>query len=289
MALIGGTQDDKAAGAARRKRSNGRSNESNSASSRSATFADDPLDPMLEVKKRARRRLIGAIALVLGAIVFVPMIFDSGTKLVVDDISIQIPDKNSSFDATPARVNPPANPSSAPDSVSASAPAGLTSPTAAPSTPPAAPAVIAGAAAVVAPSVAPTAPTTGPAVASIPAKPADKPVKPQTEAAKTGDDPRAVSLLEGKTEAEARADAKSEGTSQSFAVQIGAFSDIVKVKSLREKLNAGGFKTYTEVVKTNQGDRTRLRTGPYASRTDADKAQERIKKLFVLDATVVPL
>ncbi|MDY7538205.1 SPOR domain-containing protein [Undibacterium sp. RTI2.1] len=51
-------------------------------------------DPILPEKKRARRRLIGAIALVLAAVIGLPMILDSEPKPLADDIAIQIPSKD---------------------------------------------------------------------------------------------------------------------------------------------------------------------------------------------------
>lgn len=48
-------------------------------------------DEELQLKKRARRRLVGAIALVLLIVVFLPMILDSEPKPLNEDISITIP------------------------------------------------------------------------------------------------------------------------------------------------------------------------------------------------------
>jgi len=50
-------------------------------------------DPMLPEKKRARRRLVGAVALALAAIVALPMLFDSEPRPLATDIAINIPDK----------------------------------------------------------------------------------------------------------------------------------------------------------------------------------------------------
>jgi DedD protein len=50
-------------------------------------------DPMLPEKKRARRRLVGAIALALAAAVGLPMLLDSAPKPLAGDIAIQIPSK----------------------------------------------------------------------------------------------------------------------------------------------------------------------------------------------------
>ena len=50
-------------------------------------------DPVLPEKKRARRRLVGAIALALAAAVGLPMLLDSEPKPLADDIAIHIPSK----------------------------------------------------------------------------------------------------------------------------------------------------------------------------------------------------
>jgi DedD protein len=51
-------------------------------------------DPMLPEKKRARRRLVGAVALALAAAVGLPMLLDSEPKPLAGDIAIQIPSKD---------------------------------------------------------------------------------------------------------------------------------------------------------------------------------------------------
>ena len=66
-------------------------------------------DPLLPEKKRARRRLVGAIALALAAAVGLPMLLDSQpNKTLPGDIAIQIPSKDK---AAPLPV--PADPSTA--------------------------------------------------------------------------------------------------------------------------------------------------------------------------------
>ena len=45
------------------------------------------LDPTLPEKQRARRRLVGAIAMVVAAVVILPMVLDSHPKPVTDDIA----------------------------------------------------------------------------------------------------------------------------------------------------------------------------------------------------------
>ena len=54
----------------------------------------DPVDHAVPEKKRARRRLVGAVALVLAAIIGLPMVLDSEQKPLSNDIAIQIPSKD---------------------------------------------------------------------------------------------------------------------------------------------------------------------------------------------------
>ncbi len=51
-------------------------------------------DPLLPEKKKARRRLIGAIALTLAAVIVLPMVFDAEPKQLADDIDVRIPAKD---------------------------------------------------------------------------------------------------------------------------------------------------------------------------------------------------
>ncbi len=51
-------------------------------------------DPILPEKKRARRRLIGASAIALAAVIGLPMLFDSEPKPLGDDVQIRIPSKD---------------------------------------------------------------------------------------------------------------------------------------------------------------------------------------------------
>ncbi len=72
-----------------------------------AAEPQEPLDPMLPEKKRARRRLIGATALVLAAIIGLPMIFDSEPKPLADDVAVQIPSHDKPFDKNVDKALPP--------------------------------------------------------------------------------------------------------------------------------------------------------------------------------------
>ena len=57
-------------------------------------MAKSTSDEELQLKKRARRRLVGAIALVTVVAVFLPMVLDHEPKPTNQDVSIQIPSPN---------------------------------------------------------------------------------------------------------------------------------------------------------------------------------------------------
>ncbi|MBA0014400.1 MAG: Cell division protein DedD [Nitrosomonadaceae bacterium] len=58
----------------------------------------------IQLRKRARGRLIGAVALVTVSVVILPMVLDSEPKRVVHEIDIQIPSENSVAEFTPKIV-----------------------------------------------------------------------------------------------------------------------------------------------------------------------------------------
>lgn len=88
-----------------RARSKRASNAGGAAASRRG--GKDGPDPVLPEKKRARRRLVGAIALALGVAVGLPMLLDSEPKQLASDIDIQIPSKEKAVTA-PQSSAPPA-------------------------------------------------------------------------------------------------------------------------------------------------------------------------------------
>ena len=68
------------------------------------------------------------------------------------------------------------------------------------------------------------------------------------------------------------------GDTGRFIVQIGAFAEADKAQEARQKAERAGLKTYTQVVDTKDGKRTRVRVGPFASRAEAEKAADALKK-----------
>jgi DedD protein len=237
-------------------------------------LSNTPAESVEVIRKRARHRLMGSVILVLGAVVGLPLLFDSQPRPVAIDTPIVIPDRNQVAPLTsPSAIVKPAAPSKevvldAPDTT-AGAPAKST--------------------------VANTAAldpneevvTKDPKiVAKSDVKPDVKPeTKPELNPEAKPDAKEAAkakALLDGK-DAPKSADAPVRSV-----VQVGAFADLAKAREVRTKLESAGIKTYTQDVETKDGKRTRVRVGPFATKEEADKAAEKIRKLN-LQATVLKL
>lgn len=245
------------------------------------------LDPTLPEKQRARRRLVGAIAMVVAAVVILPMVLDSHPKPVTDDISIDIPSRPApklakAEEDTQAGVAPD-NPS--PDSALAAS--GLAPATAARQAQTGATkqpgADTTAAASSAKPAAKPQAPSvatnTTPAAPIAPAKPAKPPV---THNAATAPAPSAQAPNSEDINTAAGADANS-GTPASppgsrFAVQLGAFANDANARNWAAKLKAAGVPAYTEHRKQPDGSTlTLLRAGPFADRAAASAAIAKVR------------
>ena len=207
------------------------------------------------LKRRARRRLIGAIALVFLAVIILPMVFDAEKKQLDADISIQIPNQDAVVTkgigasgsggtnaAPPAAAKAEANPESRAE---------------------------------------PKAETKAPEKAE------DKSAvksEPKRSAKDLAEEQRAAAILNAK---DATAKAEKAPAAGAYAVQIGAFVTGEKVQEARDKLSAAGIKTYTEKLDTKDGERTRVRAGPFATKDAADEARDKIKGLGFAGAQAV--
>ncbi|HKB82415.1 MAG TPA: SPOR domain-containing protein [Burkholderiales bacterium] len=206
-------------------------------------------DEELQLRKRARRRLVGAVALVLLIVVFLPMILDNEPRPLNQDITITIPPIPK---PEPTRQMPA---SALPGAPATSRVAGLPEGTPAAQPDPA-------------PSVEP------------------KPEPQKSELPRTEARPAPKSAKKHEVKA---APAGSAAGEESFVVQLGAFSNAANARALQKKLQDNKFSAYTELVKNAAGDRTRVRVGPYAGREAAEKARDRLKamKLIIGEAAVV--
>lgn len=222
---------------------------------------DEPMDPMLPEKKRARRRLIGATALVLAAVIGLPMIFDSEPRPISQDINIQIPprDKAPAMNASPMPL-PPTQ---------------ATQPEAPPpeAQKPEAPKAAADAA----PSV-PSVPSASDAKPE-PRQPSSAALAGEKAATVAVGEKRVDSLVDKPSAAPADAAKSADKNKGRFIVQVAAVSNKAKVDELLQKLKRGGIEGYWQKITTKEGDRFRVRVGPFSSRDEAEKMSKRIDKL----------
>jgi len=101
----------------------------------------------------------------------------------------------------------------------------------------------------------------------------------QEARAKREEAARAKALLEGRSTTAAAAAADKAATDGGrFIVQVGAFADAAAARDVRQKAERAGLKTYTQVIDTPQGKRTRVRVGPYPSRAEAEQAATALKR-----------
>lgn len=209
-----------------------------------------------KLRRRARRRLIGAVTLTLVVIIVLPMVLDSEPKPAGQNIELTIPDKDKVGEFVPKMALP-----------------AVSAPTAA--TP-------------VLPAVAPVAdmqPVSAAAAAAAQAEQQAKPAQSKEQSqpgAKPGANSAAKPEPKPDTSSETKADAKpavkpaskESGASKSgFVVQIGAFSKAATAESWRKKLSKRGFRVYTEHV----DDKVRVRVGPYPTREAAEKPRHKLE------------
>jgi len=72
-------------------------------------------------------------------------------------------------------------------------------------------------------------------------------------------------------------------TSKGLVIQLGAYSDQAKAKQQQTNLIASGFKAYTEI----HNGMMRVRIGPFATRVAAENEMRKLKKMG-LDGVIVP-
>lgn len=202
-------------------------------------------DDSTQLKKRARRRLIGAVALALLAAIVLPMVMDHQPAPPLKDIQVRIPSPD---EGVTQRVT------------SKSATVAATAPKEKLAMPPAEP----------------------PQTAAAPVKenallPAAKLVEKPEVKLEAKPEPKPVAKAEPKPEVKPEAKPESKSTAESWEVQLGAYQEPGRVKLLVGKLKEMGIPTYTEKVDTPGGARTRVRAGPFPSQEAAEKARVRVK------------
>jgi DedD protein len=236
-------------------------------------------DEELQLRKRARRRLVGAIALVTIIAVFLPMVLDHEPKPVSQDVSIKIPSPDAGVFTSKIVPVAPAQKSAPAPKPEAAAPAESTS---APPAKAEAPKIAASASKSATDAATPPGYDTeaappkkaAPEKTAVAVKPAEKPVAVES----------AKAVEKAKPAEKTKPAAKGAA---GYVVQVAALNDPEKAKQMRDQIAATGVKAYTEVVPTAKGNVTRVRAGPFASRAEADKSRDKLKALG-LNGNVIP-
>ena len=251
-------------------------------------LSNAPAESVEVIRKRARHRLMGSVVLVLGAVLGLPLLFDSQPRPVAIDTPIVIPDRN--------QVS--ALSSSVTNAKTAASKEGLVLDPALAGQSGAAKSALTNSAGLdpheeVVTKDGKTEVKSEPKVETKPELKAEPKPEPKIE---TKPEPKAEPKIESKNDlkAEAKSDVKEAAKAKALldgkdapkggeavrsVVQVGAYADLAKAKEVRAKLESAGFKTYTQEVDTKDGKRIRVRVGPFASKEEADKTAEKIRKL----------
>jgi len=198
-------------------------------------------------RARARRRLVGAVALVLAAVIVLPMALDSEPIPVAGDIPIIIPDRNRPYEPQFAEKTPDSGQStpSGPDGAPAASPSVGTD---------------AGSA------------SSGPASATPAVAPSRKPSS-VSEPPRTDDGSHALALLEGRAPS-------LTGSNNAHVLQIAAYGVRADAVARRDKLRGAGVgNAFVEEATVNGKPQYRLRVGPFPSREAAQDVQARLREL----------
>ncbi len=222
-------------------------------------MAKQQIEDELNLKRKARRRLIGAVVLTLAVVVILPMVLDSEPKPSGKDIDLSIPapDKVGEF-VTHRPVS----------EVAITLPSEASSVTASP-------APVVAASAIDMPALAPQA--AKPSVAPSPqqAAPRKADTSPErsphksAESQKSADTPQST-----ETHKSTEMGSADQASAESYVAQVGAYSKSDTAKQELNKLKKWGFKAYIEKA----GDKMRVRVGPYADRAKAEKAAHQLEK-----------
>lgn len=205
----------------------------------------EPDDSVQTIRTRARRRLVGALLLVVSGVIVLPWLFERQPRPLPVDIPIEIARTEVAAPVPAASQLASKALAAVPPNVVSESPAEAGHDVPAASTPPASA------------QAAPPAPEP---------KPEPKPT--------ASEGTRAQALLEAKPSAVAAKPAAAEAR---FVVQVGAFAEAATAREVRQRVEKLGFKAYTQVLVTSAGKRIRVRVGPFGSRDEADKASNKIK------------
>ncbi len=228
---------------------------SNSRSTAKNKVNNDPVD---ELKRRSRRRLVGSIALFLAAIIIVPALVENEEAQTGSEVELVVPTRPSAeLAAPPAQVAPEAKLEA---SQSRQERAVAVAPVAPPVEPP--------------PIVAEPKTETKP-------EPKVEP-KPEPKV-----EPKPEPKVEPKTESKSEPKSSSEDPIANFAkaeskkvetywIQVAAVSDKARADSLAKEIGGKGFPARVESANASGGTVYRVRVGPISGQAKADETKAKL-------------
>ena len=219
---------------------------------------DTDHDQELSLKKRARRRLVGAVGLVLVMVGVLPMVLQDRASLT----------PSSAIKITMAGVD-----------AGVVEPIAAPAPLAAPVLPPVLP--LAGEVSATSDSTAVAVNDSAASVVPTQIKPTEKPAEKAIEKPLEAK-PLEAKVLEAKPQSATTAPAKADGSAaakSSFAIQIGVYSSMASVTEMEGKLKQAGYQASIKKVGTDKGEKIRLRTGDYPTRQQAAEAMLKLQAL----------
>jgi DedD protein len=315
------------------------------ASRSSSAKAGGALDPALPQKKRARRRLVGALAVCVAAAIVLPLVLDSEPRQVRPDVQVQIPSRDTPLnERLPGTSRSGVIDSSRPvdavadtasDRAGAGAVAGNVAGTGAAvqggssasgamaaGKPETSKADAAGTAPADTTSAGPQMPNAheakpvlgrpgdenrlpdaassaagskSAAAGSSDAKSSDgRPAIGKSADGKTSDakaaDTKAVDAkaTDAKVSDAKVSDAKAKDGKPGYLLQAGAFSAAKGANEQVERVRSAGLKAYTEKVQTANGERIRVRLGPYPDRQAAERARDKLRAAGLESTLIAP-
>ena len=236
-----------------------------------------------ELRIKARRRLAGAVALILAAVVIIPMLLDSEPAPVASNVPIRIPDRQTPFQPNLSEPDTASttNASSATGQVAATASTNLNSV----SNPPEVATTNLTNTSVKPDSAAKPGAT---AQTESPKPPATKPPASGTASTtpsaspagqqRKDDSARALALLEGRTPV-ASAPSPKAPVRGNFVVQAMSLDSAAEAQKQRNVLISAGLNNafVDGPVDVNGRPKYRVRVGPFQSREAAQAAQTRLR------------
>jgi len=248
-----------------------------------------------EMKRKARRRLVGAIVLALAAAIILPMLLEKEPRPLGDDVSVKIPPvdegkfinrltgKSGDTKALP-KIDEKVEPkSSTPKGEPRSDAGAATGAASAAESTPAKKSVAEAEQRVLAPpaktstksdnDASPVQEGRSDVKGAAEAKSMSADAKPSPAAAKPVDEKATSQVASAQPASSAMSAVKADG----YVVQLAAYADDKGANSLANKLKRAGYAAFVEPVHTSRGTLWRVRVGGYGSKPEADAARAKLK------------